>query len=80
MEVAKKLFGFGFLIGAVLGLFFVAGKALDTPVVYEDARSRDCVAVEDPKGIRPCGEQRPSRFEVVYVAPGITYSDLLYRK
>lgn len=79
------MFPNGFFSGVVaavatIGFFSIAGEALDTPVVYKDARSRNCVAVEDPNGFRPCTQKLPARYDVAYVAPHITYTDLLYRK
>lgn len=64
------LFGVGFAT-----LFRLAADVLDTPVVYQDAISRNCVAVEDPNGLRSC-KQQPARFDVVYVEPGLTFQEM----
>ncbi len=66
------LFGVG-----VATLFRLAADVLDTPVVYQDAISRNCVAVEDPNGLRSC-KQQPTRFDVVYVEPGLTYEAMAH--
>jgi hypothetical protein len=65
------------LLGAlVVGLFFNSlVSALDAPIVYQDWKTGRCVAIEDPQGLRPCG-QLPERYDAQPVQPGLTFAQL----
>lgn len=56
------------LVGAVIGAAFVyfGSELLDTPTVYRNVVTQQCVAVEDSYGFRACNQQ-PDKYEVVFV-------------
>ncbi|NCT01998.1 hypothetical protein GW766_01955 [Candidatus Parcubacteria bacterium] len=70
--MSSRVFGLFLFAAAFAAFSFSLGTALDTPVVYQDALSRRCVAIEDRDGLRNC-QRKPRVYEVAYVAPGLTY-------
>lgn len=54
-----------FIVVVIAALMAVA-DALDRPVVYIDALTRECVKAEGPQGPIPCG-QLPNRYTRVMV-------------
>lgn len=65
------------LFAALAGGLFLTNlvSALDTPTVYLDAETNRCVAIEDPQGLRPCG-QEVGRYDPYLVQPGLTFAQL----
>lgn len=60
----------------IAGLFLNSlMSTLDTPTVYLDAETNRCVAIEDPQGLRPCG-QEVGRYDPYLVQPGLTFAQL----
>lgn len=60
----------------IAGLFLNSlMSTLDAPTVYRDWETGRCVAIEDPHGLRPCG-QLPERYDAQPVQPGLTFAQL----
>lgn len=68
------------VVGMITSAIGVIKNGLDMPVVYQDANTKMCVAVEDPNGLRSCTSAWPKKYETAYVRPGTTYQDLLKRR
>lgn len=84
MFVQRRFNRFKWLPGLLVAVMMLSGTGallanwLDMPVVYKDALKGTCVGVDTPSGLQDCS-MRPSRYDVVLVAPGTTYGDLAKR-
>lgn len=80
MSKLSKFFSIEFVVVVVSAVFIGALTGyVDSPIEYQDALTKECVAIETWRGYERCTAKKCEGRNVSYVEPGMTYEEFVRR-